>query len=188
MEHASHSVTRNFRRNEESEWNKHLMAGHLSAAYNLARWLLRNHADAEDAVQDAYVRAFKHFDTYRGGEGKAWLLRIVRNSCYDRLRVSTAGKHVEYDEETPIIDERALNPESSLLRREYQERVRQAVGALPDHAREILTFHAFEQMTYAQIAATIGIPIGTVMSRLSRAREQLRQGFLTAGIRPEERS
>lgn len=181
MEHASNPGIYRPGLDETQERDKNLIAQHLSAAYTLARWILRNDAEAEDAVQEAYLRAFRHFDTYRGGNDKAWLLRIVRNSCYDRLRQSAGCTHVEYNEETPLFNRNTLNPESWLLQREQTTKVRRAVEALPSHTREILIFREFELMSYAQIAATVGIPIGTVMSRLSRAREQLRRGFLAAG-------
>lgn len=152
-----------------------LLVAHLNAAYSLARCLLRNEAEAEDAVQEAYVRACEHFHTFRGGDGRAWLLAIVRNCCYDHLKRRSAKTHVEFDEDTQVFRGSDLNPQSSLLREERIGRVAHALKGLPAHLSEVLVFREFEDMSYSEIAAFVGIPIGTVMSRLSRARQLLRQ-------------
>src|SRR6266849_5666270 len=155
--------------------NMGLLVAHLDAAYNLARWLLRNETQAEDAVQEAYLRAFHHFKTFQGGDGRAWLLTIVRNGCYDRLKQSAAGTHSTFDEQTHFACQKTLNPESSLLRQERTEQLRRALENLPPQLREVLVLREFEEMSYKQIATAVEIPVGTVMSRLSRARQQLQQ-------------
>ena len=150
-----------------------LLAAHLSAARSLARCLLRNEADAEDAVQEAYVRACEHFHTFRGENGRSWLLTIVRNCCYDHLKRSSGKTYVEFDEE--VFRHGDPNPESSLLLQEQFGRVADALRGLPGHLHEVLVFREFEEMSYREIAAFVGIPIGTVMSRLSRGRQLLRR-------------
>ena len=151
------------------------LVAHLDAAYNLAQWLLRNSVEAEDAVQDAYVRAFRHFKSFRGGDGRAWLLAIVRNCCFDRLRQRTGAEDGAFDEQVHLPGETTLNPEASLLRKEKIEEVRRALKSLSPQLREVLVLREFEDMSYLQIAAVVQIPLGTVMSRLSRARQQLQQ-------------
>jgi RNA polymerase sigma factor (sigma-70 family) len=151
-----------------------LLATYLNGAYNLARCLLQDEAEAQDAVQEAYVRAFEYFYTFRGGDGRAWLLAIVRNCCYDHLKRRAAKTHVEFDEEAHFSLNHDLNPQSSLLQLEQIKQVAQALKNLPAHLREVLVFREFEEMSYSQISAFVGVPIGTVMSRLSRARRLLR--------------
>lgn len=160
-----------------------LIASHLDAAYNLARWLTRNTDDAKDCVQDACLRALRGFDGYRGGDGRAWLLTIVRNTCYSFLqRRHPVGMHVEYDDEwTPVEVPHATesgNPERQLLREADSRQVEAALMTLSAEHREVLVLHAMEDMSYKQIADVAGVPIGTVMSRLSRARERLRRQLL----------
>lgn len=161
--------------------NMALLVVHLDTAYNLARWLLRNESEAEDAVQEAYLRAFRHWKSFRGGDSRAWLLTIVRNSCYDRLKRSSAGAHRTLDEQTDLACQKTLNPESSLLRQEETARVRWALENLPPQLREVLVLREFEEMSYRQIATAVEIPVGTVMSRLSRARQQLQQIVVAEG-------
>ena len=156
---------------------------HLDAAYNLARWLLRNDQDAEDAVQEAYLRAYKAFARFRGGDGKAWLMTIVRNVCYTMIQ--KLRKH-----ETPEpFDEEIHQP---MGESEMQEAFRQKANAeslhgalekLPDEFREIIVLHDLEGLAYKEIAAVAGIPIGTVMSRLARARARLRTELVAAQAR-----
>lgn len=149
---------------------------HLDAAYNYARWLTRNAADAEDVVQDAAVRALRFFSTQRGEHPRAWLLTIVRNVWNDRLtRRATRPADAEYDEmahERLIADERP-GPEALLAQRQTVDRVHQAVEELPVEFREVIVLRELEGLSYKEIAAIVGIPIGTVMSRLARARERL---------------
>ena len=147
---------------------------HLGAAYNLARWLTQDEHDAEDVVQEAYLRALKSFGGFRGGDGRAWLLTIVRNSCYTRLRQKQAqGLVTAFDEAIHGDPVRSPDPEQQALRREDQQAVRQAVGELPAELREVVVLRELEGLSYKEIAAVADIPLGTVMSRLARARERL---------------
>lgn len=157
---------------------------HLDAAYNLARWLTRDPHDADDVVQDAYLRAFRYFGGFRGGDGRAWLLAIVRNTFYTWLEQRRQQRQeVEYDEAGGGLDlleasgDQALhgtNPEQLLLRAADQQLVEKALLRLPVEYREILVLRELEELSYKEIAEIVGVPLGTVMSRLSRARQQLR--------------
>jgi RNA polymerase sigma-70 factor (ECF subfamily) len=152
---------------------------HLDAAYNLARWLMRDDHDAEDMVQEAYMRAYKRFSTFKGGNERAWLLTIVRNCSYDLLkRNGTRTSDDAFDEEGHIVrTTSSCDPEAALLREEKAELVRNALAnLLPEH-REILILREMEELSYGEIASTIGVPVGTVMSRLSRARNRLQQSL-----------
>ena len=147
---------------------------HLNAAYNLARWLTRNDHDAEDVVQDAYLRALRFFDGFRGDDARAWLLAIVRNTCYDFLRSHRPHELTEaFDEEVHTMADANQSPEAILLSRANQEMVRQALEMLPLAWREVIVLRELEGLSYKQIADTAGIKIGTVMSRLARARARL---------------
>jgi RNA polymerase sigma factor (sigma-70 family) len=152
------------------------LVSHLDAAYNLARWLVRNETDAEDVVQDAYVRAFRYLHTLRDGESRPWLLAIVRNACYERLRRDqTASKSADRE-----IDRRQTDtpsPETILLRKREVEALHDVLERLPSDLREVLILREWERMSYKDIAAVTGVPSGTVMSRLWRARQQLQQSF-----------
>ena len=156
---------------------------HLKAAYNLARWLTRNDQDAEDVVQEAYVRAFRFFDGFRGADGRAWLLAIVRNTTYTWLKENRSGAlTTPFDEEFHGLDGalavEALeppdnNPEAILLGCDERRQLNQALESLPHEFREVLVLRELEEMSYKEIAAVVGIPIGTVMSRLARGRKLL---------------
>jgi RNA polymerase sigma-70 factor (ECF subfamily) len=149
---------------------------HLNAAYNLARWLTRDEHDAEDVVQDAFVRALRFFDGFRGDDARAWLLAIVRNTSYDYLRRHRPHEVAEpFNEEFHSPTEEGQTPEALLLRRTDQVMVRRALEMLPLAWREIIILREFEGLSYKQIADVTGIRIGTVMSRLARARGQLQQ-------------
>jgi RNA polymerase sigma-70 factor (ECF subfamily) len=151
---------------------------HLDAAYNLARWLMRNEAEAEDSVQEAYLRAINHFAGFRGGDGRAWLLTIVRNTCYTRLRRNGAsGQNTDFDEAVHSAGRQTPNPETVLLLAERRELVRKSLAELPVEYREVLVLRELEQLSYREIANIVAIPLGTVMSRLSRARQQLQQNL-----------
>ena len=149
---------------------------HLDAAYNLARWLTRDGHDAEDVVQEAFCRAFQFFDGFRGGDARAWLLQVVRNTCYTWM-----GRHrgrepvLSFDEELHGQASEALNPEKLVLRRADVQMLREAVEALPVPFREVIVLRELEGLSYQEIAAVAGIPVGTVMSRLARARGRLQQ-------------
>ena len=156
---------------------------HLDAAYNLARWLLRNDQDAEDAVQEAYMRAYKAFARFRGGDGKAWFMTILRNVCY------TTIKKLRNHETPEPFNEEIHQP---LAESEMQETFRQKANAeslygalekLPDEFREVIVLHDLEGLAYKEIAAVVSIPIGTVMSRLARARGRLRTEIIAANAR-----
>ena len=147
---------------------------HLDAAFNYARWLTKNDADAEDVVQDATVRAFRYFSSLRNDDARAWLLAIVRNTWYGRAaQVNLARRAEVYDE---MIDDRRderPGPEALALQRQTAEQVHGALDALPVDFREVLVLRELEGLSYKEIAAVVGVPLGTVMSRLSRARERL---------------
>jgi RNA polymerase sigma-70 factor (ECF subfamily) len=152
---------------------------HLDAAYNLARFLMRNDQDAEDVVQEAALRAFRFFESFRGENSRAWFLSIVRNTAF------TALKRNRMDEETIVFDEELhggqmppLDAGIALDRAQDRQTVRGAIEQLPAEFREAITLRELEGMSYKEIADVAGVPIGTIMSRLARARRQL-QSLLT---------
>jgi len=154
-----------------------LVMPHARAAYNLARWLLRNDHDAEDVVQEAIVRALKSFDGFRGDNARGWLLTVVRNSSYSFLQRNRSRElGTPFDEEIHL-EPSAITPEVLLLRSGQKRSIDQAVDALPVEFREVFVLRELEGLSYKEIAEVARIPIGTVMSRLSRARRQL-QGAL----------
>jgi RNA polymerase sigma-70 factor (ECF subfamily) len=156
-----------------------LLVAHLDAAYNLARWLMRNQTEAEDVVQDAYLSAISHFAGFRGGDGRAWLLTIVRNGCYDRLRQKgTSGQNTDFDEAVHSAGRQTPNPETALLLAERTELLRESLAELRAEYREVLVLRELEQLSYREIANIAGIPLGTVKTRLSRARQQLQLTLL----------
>jgi RNA polymerase sigma-70 factor, ECF subfamily len=149
---------------------------HLDAAYNLARWLTRNERDAEDVVQESYLRAFRFFAGFRGGDARAWLMRIVRNTCYTWLHANRPLQEAtEFDETLFSPDSRSPNPEEAVLRNDRSAVVRKALETLPTNFREVLILRELEGLSYKEIAEITGMPAGTVMSSLSRARDRLRQ-------------
>jgi RNA polymerase sigma-70 factor, ECF subfamily len=152
-----------------------IMLPHLDAAHNLARWLTRNEQDAQDVVQEAYLRAFRFFDGYRGGDAKAWLLEIVRNTCRTWQRRQARGApSVPFDEmahsqpAAPQVEEKLASGENMAV-------LEGCIEALPVDFREVLVLRELEEMSYRQIAEVTGLAIGTVMSRLSRARKRLEE-------------
>jgi RNA polymerase sigma-70 factor (ECF subfamily) len=153
---------------------------HLDAAFNYARWLTRNDADAEDVVQDACVRAVRFFPSLRGEDARAWLFTIVRNTWYSRVtRRAGAPETFALDNPSDEPTDRALDPEARLLQQHAVTRVRDALEQLPTDFREVLVLREIEGLSYKEIAAVAGVPIGTVMSRLARARDRL-----TAVLKP----
>jgi RNA polymerase sigma factor (sigma-70 family) len=161
---------REFSRRERFE---NAMLPHLDAAYNLARWLTGSAADAEDAVQDACVRALTFFDGFRGVDGKAWLLTIVRNTCYDRLRKNRRLTPLAAPEELDRARDRSPGPEAEQLRLADERMLQEGLAALPAEYREALVLRELEGLPYREIAQVTGVPIGTVMSRLARGRKRL---------------
>jgi RNA polymerase sigma-70 factor (ECF subfamily) len=149
---------------------------HLDAAYNLARWLTHNQQDAEDVVQEACLRAYQFLAGLHGPDGRAWLLTIVRNTCYTwRERHRAREPATSFDEEKHSGTARDPNPESRLLEAEERHLLRQALEALPAEYREVIVLRDLEGVSYKEIAGIAGIPLGTVMSRLARGRERLQQ-------------
>jgi RNA polymerase sigma-70 factor, ECF subfamily len=158
---------------------------HLDAAYNLARWLLRDEHEAADAVQDACLRALRFIGGFRGGNGRAWLLAIVRNTCYSRLkRIAGRENETEFDDEIHSPENEIASPEVLLDRGRGTEMLRHALEELPEEYREVIVMRELEGMGYKEIAEVAEVPIGTVMSRLARARQRL-QRLLTAAL-PKE--
>lgn len=147
---------------------------HREAAYRLACWLLRNEHDAEDAVQEASLRAFRYFRTFTGGNGRAWFLRIVRNACADWRGHSDHAVTDLFDEEEHVNEGRASDPEELLLQTDRVALIERAMRTLPDRFRELLVRRELEGLSYRDLADVLEIPLGTVMSRLSRARVALR--------------
>jgi RNA polymerase sigma factor (sigma-70 family) len=156
-----------------------LLLNHLDSAYNPARWLTRNEHDAEDIVQDAYLRAIRHFGGFHGGEDRAWLLTIVRNRCYDSARhKGVRERTTPFDVDLHNTHQVTLDPETSLLQKERAGLLRDALAELPLELREVLVLRELEELSYRDIAGITGIPMGTVMSRLSRGRQQLQRVLL----------
>jgi len=151
-----------------------LVLPHLDAAYNLARYLLRDPHEAEEAVQNAFLRAVAYFDGMRGADGRAWLLSIVRNTCYTQVRRRrSGGEKVEFDEEIHSHDVEVPEPEADLVRSLAIASVRKGLDQLAIEFREVLVLRELESLSYKEIAHVTGVPIGTVMSRLARGRKQL---------------
>ena len=149
---------------------------HLDAAYNLARWLTGNDHDAEDVVQEAYLRAFKFFDSFHGTSGRAWLFTVVRNTTYTWLKRNRAPEPTHsLDESLHAGVDESLNPERLALQIADRQMVRQALELLPVEYREVIVLREFEELSYKQIASITGVPLGTVMSRLARARQRLQE-------------
>ena len=147
---------------------------HLDAAYTLARYLLRNADEAQDAVQESYLRALRHFAGYRGDHARAWLLTIVRHCCATmRSRGRRDADFVEFDERLHSEQVAAATPELFLVRSDASDAVHRALGALSQNDREVLMLREVEGLSYREIARVIGTPAGTVMSRLSRARRRM---------------
>lgn len=175
------------RHRSRAEFEK-MMLPHLAAAYNLARWLLRHPQDAEDAVQDSFLKAFKAFDQLSNNQpsayqGASWLLKIVRNTCLTWLKKNAKNAAVIHlDAAKSASENRRLNevladtrnmPETELYVEATRQAVWQAIEQLPIDFREIIVLREFEDLSYREIAEITGIPVGTVMSRLSRARKRL---------------
>jgi RNA polymerase sigma-70 factor, ECF subfamily len=155
---------------------------HLDAAYALARWLTRNDADAADVVQEAMLRAFRYFDSYREGDAKSWVLRIVRRTCYSWLERNRPAEVVPLEAEGELDEEvgasaAAGDTETLLQSRSDLRRLDALIEALPAPLREVVVLRELNELGYREIAEVIGVPIGTVMSRLHRARSTLRRAW-----------
>ncbi len=156
---------------------------HLDAAYRFARWLARSPDDADDVVQEAILRAYRGFDALRGSDAKAWLLTIVRNCHATALRQQQRRAQVPLPEEHDAQDGHALlattpDPESASIRRDEEHTLERLIAGLPDDHREVLVLREIEDMRYREIAAVTNLPMGTVMSRLARARSVLKEHWL----------
>jgi RNA polymerase sigma factor (sigma-70 family) len=155
-----------------------LLLPHLDAAHNLAKWLLRNEQDAQDVVQEAFLRAFKSFSGFHGSNGRAWLLTIVRNTSYTLLQKNRAVDFTTpFDEEIHVAGHESVSPATILEHSEDSDLIREAMDDLPAEFREILVLRHQEGLSYKEIADIAQIPPGTVMSRLARARAKLKEGL-----------
>ena len=153
-----------------------MMLPHMDAAHNLARWLMRNEQDAQDVVQEAYLRAFKSFGGFHGSNGRAWLLTIVRNTSYTLLKKNRAADlTTTFDEEIHAGGRESVSPAAILEHAEDAELIKNAMNQLPAEFREILTLRHQEELSYQEIGEILKIRVGTVMSRLARARAKLRE-------------
>jgi RNA polymerase sigma-70 factor, ECF subfamily len=156
---------------------------HMDALYSFARYLLRNPDDAEDAVQECYLRALRHFDTFQGQSIKPWLMAILRNVCraeYGRRRTAADGDGEIADSAVPLWQEQQQAPEAEVLRQRDAESIRGLLASLPEPFREVLVLREVDDLSYRDIAKVIDAPVGTVMSRLARARTLLRDAWFAA--------
>jgi len=152
---------------------------HLNAAHNLARWMVRNEADAQDVVQEAYLRAFRFFDGFHGSDGRAWLLAIVRNTSRTWMQQAAKGDSAaEFDEDQHSRYSPAAGPEAQMIRQAGIDSVRQCIEELPVEYKETLVMREMEEMSYKEIADATSVPLGTVMSRLARARARVQNCLL----------
>jgi RNA polymerase sigma-70 factor (ECF subfamily) len=168
---------------DRAERFKALALPELDGVYTLARYLMRNGSDADDAVQECYLRAFRHFETFRGGPIKPWLMAILRNVCH----AARAGNaRLVFSEEArapaaqPLWRDAADTPEQTMLKRHESETMRRLIGELPEEFREVIVLREINDLSYRDIATVIAAPIGTVMSRLARGRDMLRKAWLAA--------
>jgi RNA polymerase sigma-70 factor (ECF subfamily) len=158
-----------------------LVLPHLDAAFNLARWILRGRADAEDVAQEAMLRAFRFFRGFHGGDVRAWLLQIVRNNCYTWLEKNRPMEMTtEFDEE--LYSQSQVTPESLAIAGDNRERLTRALQDLPARFREVLVLRELEGCSYKEIAAITSMPMGTVMSALARARQRLQRTLTQADL------
>jgi RNA polymerase sigma factor (sigma-70 family) len=169
------------KRDELTAFN-HAVLPHLNAAYNLARWLTRNDQDAQDVVQEASLRAFKYWKGFSGRDCRSWLLAIVRNTYYTWVRQRSVQPELTEDGEIDDVDDSIPNPENALIKNADREILKAALEDLPAEFREAIVLREMEGMSYKEIADIASVPIGTVMSRLARARKRL-QAYLTNSAR-----
>ena len=160
---------------------------HLDAAYNLARWLTHNDHDAQDVVQEAFERAMRYIGTFRGDNARAWLLQTVRNTCFTWMKENRPGERLFLegtdDEAHELAAPAADEPPALAMRRADRQQINQAMADLPVVYREVLVLRELEELSYGDIARVVDIPIGTVMSRLARARGLMREALMPA-VRP----
>jgi RNA polymerase sigma-70 factor (ECF subfamily) len=145
---------------------------HLNSAYNLARWLLGNEQDAQDVVHDSFLRAHRYFASFDGSDARAWLLGIVRNACFTSLR-SNRPQHIPPDESPELQSSAEASPERVLILQQDLAALRKCIEALPHEYREVVVLRELEELSYKEISTAAGIALGTVMSRLNRARLRL---------------
>jgi RNA polymerase sigma-70 factor (ECF subfamily) len=181
-----------------ADWNdgdktarfKALALPYLDEAYTLARYLLRSASDADDAVQECYLRAFRHFDTFRGGPIKPWLLAILRNVCHatyaGKARLVYTADQVQEQAE-PVWCETDDTPEQAILRRHSTDTMQRLIGELPAEFKEVIVLREINDLSYREIATVIEAPIGTVMSRLARGRKLLREAWIACEGEGEEK-
>ena len=168
---------------QEAERFNLLVLPHLDSAFNLARWLVRNRTDAEDVAQEAMLRAYRFFGGFHGGDARAWLLQIVRNTCFTWLEKNRPPQPTaEFDEEVHVTN--SVSPEALAIAGDNRDRLARALESLAPRFREVIVLRELEGCSYKEIAAITSIPIGTVMSALSRARHQL-QVALVNPVREE---
>lgn len=147
---------------------------HFASAYNLARWLTRNPSDAEDVVQEAYMRAFKFFGGFKGGDSRAWILRIVRNTFYTWMQNNRSSELV-YELQEELYEDEGPGPEAKMIENSERQWLRKEIDSLPPTFKEVLVLRHIEDLSYKEIASIIDLPVGTVMSRLARARAHLQK-------------
>lgn len=165
---------------EQARRFRDLALPHLDEVYTLARYLLRNAADAEDAVQECYLRAVRHFATFRGGAIRPWLLAILRNVCKSSYAQRIFAGEETADNVEPLWGEQPDTPEARLLRQRDDQSIRDMVNALPDQFREVIVLREINDLSYREIAEIVDAPVGTVMSRLARGRALLRAAWRSA--------
>jgi len=172
---------------DDPEWARRFREAalpHLDDVYTLARYLLRHQADAEDAVQECYLRAYKHFDTYRGPAIKPWLFAILRNVCHAEFArragapVKALDDAAETTEQAPLWQDSVETPEGAMLRQRDASSIQRLIDTLTEPFRETLVLREINNLSYREIAEAAGVPVGTVMSRLARARAMLRAAWL----------
>ena len=158
---------------DRSRYFDDILWPHLRAAYNFARWLVRNEHDAEDVVQESFVKAFQGLERFRGGDSRVWLLAIVRNTAMSLLRKRKSEVAWPADQAAPEPADQGPDPEKAVIASARRRQVRAAIEQLPDEFRETLILRELEGLSYKEIAAVLNVPMGTVMSRLARARDLL---------------
>ena len=175
--------------NDERRRFEALALPHLDAAYNLARWLTRNDQDAQDVVQESTLRALRYFGSLRGDQARPWLLQIVRHTCYGWLAKNRPAEVVSLDDSEDagrdITAPAALEPQTIAVRNDERARINRALASLPIAFREVLVLRELEDLAYKDIARIVDVPIGTIMSRLARARALMRDALAPESLAPE---